>query len=451
MANHSESIEHLAHFVLKEIQTRGISTADVLARRVREDSITVRQGQLETVRRKITRGIGVRVILDGKLGFAHSSDVSEASLASLVDRAIAIANETSSDPGHAIAKPETAPLSENLDIKDPTLSEMTIDEKIDQALRLEKAMLSADSRVARSAGADWHDSDQETVILNTNGLSHSSQSTGIAIVGQAVAEEKGQMQKGYWWSQARHRQDLDSPEKVGTEAGKRAVALLGARNITTSKAPVVFEAPVAAQVLGILFAALDGEQVRKRASYLVNRLNEQVASQFVTVIDDGRLPRKLGTHAMDDEGTITRKNILVEKGILKQYVYDIRGARLSSATPTGNAHRSYSSLPSVGPTNLYLEPGDVSREDVIASVKKGLFLTRLMGSGVNLVTGDVSWGGSGMWIEHGELAFPVERITIAGNLLNLWRDIDLVANDLEWRSNVLSPTFRVKEMMIGGK
>ena len=451
MTNNSESVEHFAQLVLKEIEHRGIKSADVLARRIREDSITVRQGQVETIRRKITRGIGVRVILEGKLGFAHSSDVSEKSLLSLVDRAIAIAKETSADPGHGIAMLDTTPLPESLDIKDPTISEITIEEKIQQALRLEKAMLSADSRVARSVGADWHDSDEDTVILNTNGLSNRSSSTGLAIVGQAVAVQNGQMQRGFWWSQARHREDLESPEEVGTEAGKRAAALLGARSIPTIKAPVVFEAPVTSQVLGVLFAAMDGEKIRKRSSYLVDRLSQQVASPIVTVIDDGHLPRKLGTQAVDDEGIPARRKILVKKGILQQYVYDVRGARLSNSTPTGNAHRSYGSLPSVGPTNLYLKSGDISKENIIKSVEKGLFLTRIMGSGVNLVTGDVSWGGSGMWIEHGELAFPVERITIAGNLLNLWCDIDLVADDLEWNSNVVSPTFRVKEMMIGGK
>ena len=445
------TLEHLAHLVLKEIEHRGIKTADVLVRRIREDSVTIRQQQVETVRRRITQGVGLRVIVDGKLGFVHSSDVSEGALLSLVDRAIALAKETSSDPGHGIAEPSKAPSQVMLDIMDETISNLTIQEKIDQVMRLETAMLSADSRVARSIGADWHDSDDITVLMNTKGLSHREYSTGFALVGQAVAEQNGQMQRGFWWSQARHRRDLESPEEVGTETGKRAVALLGARSVPTTKVPVVFEAPIASQVLGVLFAAIDGEKIRKRSSYLVDRLDQQIASPIVTIIDDGHLPRKLGTQAVDDEGTLACRKILVNQGILKQYVYDVRGARLSNSTPTGNAHRSYGSLPSVGPTNLYLEPGSISKEDLIKSVEKGLFLTRIMGSGVNLVTGDVSWGGSGMWIEQGELAFPVEGITIAGNLLNLWCDIDMIANDLEWRSNVISPTFRVKEMMIGGK
>jgi PmbA protein len=451
MTNNSESIERLAKLVLKEVEHRGAKTADVLARRIREDSITVRQQQVETVRRRITQGIGLRVILEGRLGFAHSTEVSEGDLVSLVDKAIALAKETSSDPGHGIAELKEIPPHKNLDLIDDTISHLNVQEKIDQVMRLEKAMLSADSRIARSIGADWHDSDDLTVLINTNGLSYHEFGTGFALVGQAVAEQDGQMQRGFWWSQARHREDLDSPEVVGTKAGKRAVELLGAKSIPTIKAPVVFEAPIASQVLSVLFAAIDGEKIRKRSSYLVDQLNQQVASPLVTVIDDGHLPRKLGTQAIDDEGTPACRKILMEKGILKQYIYDIRGARLSHTSPTGNAHRSYGSLPSAGPTNLYLEPGKTSLKDVIKSVEKGLFLTRIMGSGVNLVTGDVSWGASGIWIENGELAFPVERMTIAGNLLNLWCDIDVIADDLEWNSNVVSPTFRVKEMMIGGK
>ena len=449
--NNAENIHNLALSVLKEVQQRGIDTADVLALRSREDSITVRQGQVESVRRKIARGLGLRVILGGRLGFAHTSDVSANSISSLVDRAAALAKEASPDPGHAVAESTPLPSEKELDLVDASMSSIPVEEKIEQALRMEEAMLGSDQRIARSAGCHWHDGDDEQVILNTQGLANTHTGTWLAIVGQAVAEGNGQMQTGWWYSQARHRDDLDSPEDVGTEAAKQAVSLLGARRITTIKAPVIFEAPVASQVLGVLFAALNGETVRKRASYLVDKLGESIASNLVTVIDDGNLPRKLGSQSVDDEGTPARKKILVKKGVLKQYLYDIRGARLSKAKPTGNAHRSYGSLPSVGPTNLYMKPGEPSREDIVKSVKKGLFLTRIMGSGVNLVTGDVSWGGSGIWIENGEFAYPVEGITIAGNLLSLWKDIDAIADDLDWRSNVVSPSFRVKELMIGGK
>jgi PmbA protein len=450
-SNNNESLEHIAQYVMREIEKHSISTADVLARRSREDSLTVRQGQVETVSRKITRGVGVRVIMDGRLGFAHSSDVSESSLSAVVDRAVELAKESSPDPGHGLADAISTPIPSNLDLVDSTISDITVEEKIDLALRTEKAMFASDKRIARSGGCHWEDGEDETILANTLGMTYSGHGTGFAIVAQSVAEDQGQMQSGWWWTQARHREDLDSPEVVGVEAGKRGVSLLGARRISTVKAPVIFEAPVAAQVLAVLFAAMNGEVVRRRASYLVDKLNEPIASDLVTLIDDGSLPRKLGSQAVDDEGIPTRKKVLLDKGVLRQYLFDVRGARLSNARPTGNAHRSYGSLPSVGPTNLYLESGDISKEDLIKSVSNGLFLTRIMGSGVNLVTGDVSWGGSGIWIENGELAYPVEGITIAGNLLNLWKNIDNVANDLEWRSNVVSPSFKVSEIMIGGK
>jgi PmbA protein len=450
-SNNDKSLEQIAQYVMGQIRHRNVHTADVLARRSREDSLIVRQGQVETVSRKITRGVGVRVIMDGRLGFAHSSDVSENSLSSLVDRAVELAKESSPDPGHGLAEAISLPVSSNLDLVDSTISDMTVEEKIDMALRTEKAMFASDKRIARSGGCHWEDGEDETIIANTSGMTVSDHGTGFAIVAQSVAEDNGQMQSGWWWTQARHREDLDTPEDVGTEAGKRAASLLDARGISTVKAPVIFEAPVAAQVLSVLFAAMNGEVIRRRASYLVDKLNQVVASDLVTVIDDGSMPRKLGSQAVDDEGVPTNRKTLVDKGLLKQYLFDVRGARLSDAKPTGNAHRSYGSLPSVGPTNLYIEPGEISKEDLIKSVDKGLFLTRIMGSGVNLVTGDVSWGASGIWIENGELAYPVEGITIAGNLLKLWKNIDSIANDLEWRSNVVSPSFRVSEIMIGGK
>jgi len=447
----TDNISHLAHIVLSEIKKRGIDTADIIAKRSREDSVTVRQEQVETVRRQISRGVGIRVIIDGRLGFAHTSDVSETSLSSLVDRAIMLAKEAFPDRGHGIAKPAPVPASDELDMFDHTLLTVPLEEKIDQVLRLEKAMLASDRRIARSAGCHWHDGDEETAIVNTLGLSQTSRGTGVSIVGQAVAEGNGQLQSGWWWSQARHRSDLDTPEEVGAEAGRRAAVQLGARSISTIKAPVVFEAQVASQMLGVLFRALDGETVRKRSSYLVDRKGETIASNLVTIIDDGYMPRKLGTQNVDDEGTPARKKTLVKNGILKQFVYDIRGARLSRARPTGNAQRSYGSLPSLGPTNLYVVPGDLTRDDLIKTVKNGILLTRILGSGVNLVTGDVSWGGGGIWIENGELSYPVEGITIAGNLLDLWKNVDAIANDLDWRSVIACPTFRVSELMIGGK
>ncbi len=447
--NNSELID-ITQFVLKELKKRGIKTADVFARRTQEDRVTVREREVETVRRKVTRGLGVRVIQDGRLGFAHTCDVAETSLTSVVEQAVALAKEASEDPGHGLWE-TVIPPGDDLDLVDDGLAKISVEDKINRALELESAMLSADPRIRRSGGADWSDSDEEVVIANTLGLSHGFRGTGVAIVGQAVAEEDGQMQRGWWWSQARHQDDLDSVQEVGAEAGRRAVQMLGAQQVATVKAPVIFEAPVASQVLGVLFSAMNGEMVRKRASYLLDQLGKRIASKLVTVIDDGQMPRKLGSQAVDDEGIPVTKKVLVDKGKLTQYLYDVRGARLSGAEPTGNAHRSYGSLPGVGPMNLYIAPGDVSRETLIGSVENGLFLTRIMGSGVNLVTGDVSWGASGLWIENGELAYPVEGITIAGNLKDLWRDIDQVADDLEWRSTVASPTFKVCEMMIGGK
>lgn len=448
--NNSELIA-LTQTVLKKLQQRGIKTADVFARRVREDKVTVREREVETVRRKVTRGLGVRVIQDGRLGFTHTCDVSKTSLTAAVDQAVQLAKETSADPGHGLWETATPASRDDLDIVDESLEVMPAEEKIKSAMELERAMMSVDPRIHRSAGADWIDEEEEVVVANTLGMSHGFRGTAVAMMGQAIGEENGQMQKGWWYTQARHRGDLETAEEVGIETGRRTVQMLGARQVATVKAPVIFEAPIAAQVLGVLFAAINGETVRKRASYLIDQLGQQIASDRVTVIDDGTMPRKLGSQTVDDEGIPVKKKVLVDRGILTQYLYDVRGARLSKTQPTGNARRSFGSLPAVSPMNLHVAPGTDSREALIDSVKNGLFVTMIMGSGVNLVTGDVSWGAMGLWIENGELAYPVEGITIAGNLKNLWNSIDGVADDLDWKSSVVSPTFKVREMMIGGK
>ena len=258
------------------------------------------------------------------------------------------------------------------------------------------------------------------------------------------------MQRDAWYAVNRKFARLESPESVGREAARRALRRLGARKISTRRAPVVFDPEMAASLLGNLCSAANGYALYKGASFLIGMLGEQVAPEHVTISDDGRMPDGLGSRPFDGEGLPTRKTVVVERGVLKSYLLDTYSGKKLGLASTGNAARGVGDSPSVGPTNFYLAPGVTTPAEIIKSVKQGLYVTELIGFGVNMVTGDYSRGASGMWIENGELAYPVEEVTIAGNLKQMFKDIDMIADDLRFRSRIASPTIKIAGMTIAG-
>jgi PmbA protein len=280
------------------------------------------------------------------------------------------------------------------------------------------------------------------------GYSGTSYNLGVAPIAQS---DDGRMQQGYWYTAGRHFDRLDDPESVGITAAKRALRRLGARKIKTTRIPVVFDPDMAASLLRALAGAASGPSLYKNASFLVGKLGEQIAAPTVTIRDNGTLRAGMGSKPFDGEGLATNRKNLVEKGVLQTYLLDCYSARKLKLAPTGNASRSVGDSPTVSPTNLYLEAGQYMPEEIIASVKQGLYVTELIGFGVNGVTGDYSRGAGGLWIENGELAFPVQEITIAGNLKEMFLSIEMVGNDLRWRSPVISPTLKIAEMIIAGE
>src|SRR3989454_2009181 len=266
-----------------------------------------------------------------------------------------------------------------------------------------------------------------------------------------IAVQDGLMQRDYWYTVGRKLNRLDSPEAVGQEAGRRTVRRLGARKITTCRVPVVFEPEIAGSFLGNLCSAVNGYAIYKGASYLVGRLGERIAPDMVTVYDDGLMPGGLGSKPFDGEGLPTRKTAIVEQGILKNYLLDTYAARKLGLASTGNAARSVGEASSVGATNLYLAPGMATPEAIVRSVTRGLYVTELIGFGINMVTGDYSRGAVGFWIENGELAYPVEEITIAGNLRDMWMGVEAIGNDLVFRGRIASPTVKIAEMTVAGE
>jgi PmbA protein len=258
------------------------------------------------------------------------------------------------------------------------------------------------------------------------------------------------MQRDFWYAVQRQFSRLESPESVGREAARRAVRRLGARKLSTRRAPVIFDPETAGSLLGNLCSAVSGHALYKGASFLIGQLGTRLAPEFVTIYDDGRRPGGLGSRPFDGEGLPTRKTTVVDSGVLTSYLLDTYSGRKLGLASTGNASRAVGESPSAGPTNFYLVPGAASPEEIIRSVRGGLYVTELIGFGVNMVTGDYSRGAAGQWIENGELAYPVEEITIAGNLKHMLANIETVGSDLEFRGRIASPTMKIREMMIAG-
>jgi PmbA protein len=265
-----------------------------------------------------------------------------------------------------------------------------------------------------------------------------------------VAERNGEMQRDYWYTVGRGLADLLSPEDVGHTAAERTLRRLGARQVPTCEVPVVFDPETAERLLGQVFGALNGYAVFRNATFLKDRLGEPVASPLLTIVDDGRIPRGLGSRPFDGEGLPTRRNVPLEAGVLRHYMCDSYAARKIGARPTGSARRGVAGGPTVGAGNLCFAAGATPPDEIIGSVERGLYVTDLIGFGVDLVTGDFSQGAAGQWIEQGRFVHPVHEVTIAGNLREMLRDVDAVGDDLKFRGSVASPTIRVRRMTVSG-
>jgi PmbA protein len=258
------------------------------------------------------------------------------------------------------------------------------------------------------------------------------------------------MERDYWFSSARHVSQLESPGDIGRKAAERVIRRLGSRKIPTQKAPIVFEPRVARSLLGHIFDAINGDAIYRRASFLLDRLGEQVAARHVNVVDDATIPGLFGSSPYDDEGVPSRRTVVIENGVLKSYFLNSYTARKLGMRTTGHASRGITGNASIGHGNLYMEKGKLTVQELFRQTGSGLYVTELMGFGVNAVTGDYSRGASGLWIENGELAYPVSEVTIAGNLKDMLMNIEAVADDLEFRGSVACPTLVVGGMTISG-
>lgn len=438
----------------------GATAADAVLVRSESSEARVRGEEIDFVKQAHERGLGIRVLLAASSSdtpglssaVTSTSDLALETVERMAQETVALARATAPDPYAGL--PETGFASEipDLDLFDASDEGASVEARIEDALRAEAAARGADSRIANSEGSQVG-SDASTITYgNSEGFLGSYRSASHSLFCEPLARDASGMQRDYWMTLGRSLASLEDPAAVGRHAAERAVRRLGSKRVATCEVPVIFDAVTAPSLIGQLVSCASGYLIYREASFLAGRLGEPIASDLVTIVDDGRLVGGLGSKPFDGEGQPTRKNVLVEHGELRSWLLDSYSARKLGLTTTGNAARGVGSAPSVGTTNLWLEPGDAGTlEDIVAETERGLLVTELIGMGFNPVTGDYSRGAAGLWIEGGEIIHPVEEISIAGNLGDMLCAIDRVGSELQWLGPRAAPPLRIASMKLAGE
>jgi PmbA protein len=440
----------LAADLLARARALGADAADILVGEGTDFSVTVRKSEVETLKEAGSKALGLRVFVGKRTATSYTSDFSKPALDDMVRDTVAMARVTGEDP--AAGLPDEVVPAEDLDLGlfDPSPGQLPTADRIERARRAEAAALSASPEITNSQGASWSSSEDSVVLANTLGFMGGYRSSSVSFSVVPVAERDGQMQRDYWYSAGRGLGELLEPEEVGRVAAERTLRRLGARKVPTAEVPVVFDPETAAELMGTVFRALSGYSVFRNATFLKDRVGEAVASPLLTLVDEGRRYRGLGSRPFDGEGLPTRRNVPLEKGVLRHYLCDSYSARKIGAHPTGSARRGIGGGPTVGAANLFFEPGGTPPEAIVAGVARGLYVTDLIGFGIDLVSGDYSQGAVGQWIEGGRIVHPVHEVTIAGNLKQMLLDVDAVGSDLVFRGSSASPTLRIRKMTVSG-
>ncbi|MFO0676658.1 MAG: metallopeptidase TldD-related protein [Polyangiaceae bacterium] len=444
----------LAVRVVDRTMKGGVSVAECVVRSGAELSTRVRLGKPEMVEEASTRGMGMRVMKDGRVASTSTSDLTEAGVDRFVKDALELVELSQEDPfaGPADPKllcdPNAAP---DLELYDDAGGRITAAEAIARAEKGEAAARAFDPRITNSEGASFGRTAGGVAVALSSGFRAayrgSYQSLNVVPV---AADEGGKNRRGYHWTAKRFLADLDDPEAVGREAARRTLRKLGARTVASTEAPVIFDPDAARSILGMMAGCIMGGSIWRKSSYLVGREGTRVASDLVTIVDDPLIKRAPGSRPFDGEGLASRVNVVVEKGILRTYLCDSYSARKLKRESTASASRGGGGGVGASTTNFILREGTDSAEAILKGTKRGLFVTEMMGFGFNAVTGDFSRGAAGFWIENGELAYPVSEVTISLNVDDIWQRIDAVGSDLDLRTSTAAPTLRVSKMTIAG-
>ncbi|MCC7235880.1 MAG: TldD/PmbA family protein [Bryobacterales bacterium] len=445
-------LERLAECVVALAREAGATDSECTISEGSEFSATVRMGEVEQVKEAGSRGAGVRVLFGQRTGSSYTSDLSGDGLRAMVSQAVGLARITTEDPFAGL--PDAADfgtIDHGLDLYHGDVEALDAASKVEMARLAEKAALMLDPRVSNSEGGSFGSYLGASAFANSRGFLGSYRASNCSLSVVPVVKDGGAMERDYWYSTARSASGLEPPELVGRKAAERALRRLNARSLSTRKAPVIFEPRVARSLLSHVFELLHGDSIYRRASIWAGKLGEQVAGSEVTIIDDSTLPGLFGSTPFDDEGLASRRNVLIDRGVLKSYLLNTYTARKLGLRSTGSASRGLTGNAGIGHGNLYLASGALKPEELLRRMGTGLYVTELMGHGFNAVTGDYSRGAAGLWIENGEIAYPVSKVTIAGNLKEMLNQVAAIGDDLEFRGSVAAPTVAIGEMTISGQ
>ncbi len=454
--DHSRDMDYLK---LAEELVAQASSGDVEAEAVvthgQSTMIRVSAGEVREMSRAVSRGLGLRIIKRGRMGYAYTSDFAAPALESTLRAAVALADSADRDEYRTLPPHKHCPVSaEELRIHDGQLSRRSVGDKMDLVLEVERVALSYDQRVVATLYCSYHDELARVYLANSHGFSGCYERTGVVAYLQAVARDEGEQASGMGLGWSVFYEDLD-PQEIGAEAARRALQLMGGTPVRTQQAEVIMDPFAGTELLLFLAGALTGEATQRGRSFLMGKVGEKIAAESVNLIDDGRLVGGLASAPFDGEGVASSRTRLIANGRLERLLYDTYTANVEGTASTGNGQRgSHRTLPHPAPTNLYLEPSSTPVAELIGRVDKGLYVTSTMNTGgINPINGDYSVGASGLWVENGEIIKPVTEVTVAGNMLDMLANVQGTADDLRFiplAASVGAPTMVIGEITIGG-
>ena len=437
----AETLRQIARDMLAYAKQQGATASAAEVSDGFGQSVSVRQGEVETIEYNRDKGLGISVYIGQRRGNASTSDFSPQAVRDTVDAALSIARHTASDDSAGL--PEQSMLATefpDFDLYHPWL--LNVEQAIDLARECEQAAFARDKRIKNSEGASVSVHEAQFVFANSLGFIGGYPTSRHSVSCAVIAGKGKAMQRDYWYSEARNAADMLMVEEVGRITAERAIRRLNSRKLGTMQVPVLFEAPIAASLLGHFIGAVSGSSLYRKSSFLLDQLGKPVFSSNIHIDDIPNIPRGLGSSAFDNEGVTTQRRAIVEAGVLQGYFLGSYSARKLGMKSTGNAGGNH---------NLILRSGESDFNDLLKKMGRGLLVTELLGQGVNHVTGDYSRGAAGFWVEHGEIQYPVEEITIAGNLKDMYRHIAAVGNDVLVQGSRQSGSILIENMMVAGQ
>lgn len=442
----------LASDVVAELKRQGADACDVYIVMSSDFRTDVRLGQIEKLEQSISKGMGMRVFKKGATAITYTTDFADKSIKSLARQVMDTVQVSGADKFNGLAPKERLGIFDGkLAMFDASLASISTERKVDIARQMEDAGRAFDKRITNSDGASWSDSQAQITLANSDGFTGQYQVTGASANVALIAEQDGVKQRDSWYTFGRYASGLADPKEIGETAAKRAISKLGAKKPKSQVVPVVIDPALSRNLLSLVFSAASGRSIYRKASFLVDKIGEQIASPLVTIVDDSTLANGPASRPFDGEGVKGGKVVLVDGGKLTTYLCDSYSSRRLGMPLTGTTARGWQGGPVVGQSNLFLEAGKTAPEDIIKSVKNGLYLRTLSSQGMNSVTGDFSHGATGYWIENGEIAYSVQEFTVAGNVISLLKNITAVGNDLSFKQGgTAGPTLFVSEITVGG-